>query len=191
MTKRGLILYALTIALSVGASARAAQHGPGKAGRLPLACEVSHDSVVRFFFNPENTDYYHFPLIFRGVPSGDPHLNTAPMGPEGRTAYITRPEMMHLIQGLDRLGLDWQESPKVDRLGSFRHLLWSRNLKILVACPKGTARAEVEPSKICGTLAPLDSALTTPRALWEFRLLRIGYGCKVKGFNMHTYPGRH
>lgn len=150
-------------------------------------CPVDENTAVRFFYFPGG-DYYHFPLIFRPVAQGDPRLNTAPMGEEGRTAYISRKEMRDLIRRLAHSGLSWQESEKVEPLGSFKPLALLMTTEIRVVCSKGMARAEFDPKRVCQTLEPLDSALKTPRALWEFQLFRQGYGCKVTGFNWDAYP---
>ena len=46
----------------------------------------------------------------------------------------------------------------------------------------------VDPKQICERLAPLDAALKQPRALWEFQLFRVDYGCHVPGFNRNAFP---
>jgi hypothetical protein len=61
-------------------------------------------------------------------------------------------------------------------------------MEIRVVSPKGTAVATVSPKRICPTLEPLDAALATSRALWEFQLFRVEDGCKVPGFNNQAYP---
>lgn len=148
-------------------------------------CPVDENTAVRFFYDI-GTDYFHFPLIFRPVAQGDPRLNTAPMGEEGRTAYVSGKEMRDLIRGLANSGLSWQESEKVEPLGSFKHVLITNEIRVV--CSKGTAIAHFDPKRICQTLELLDSELKTPRALWEFQLFRQGYGCKVTGFNWDAYP---
>ena len=152
-----------------------------------LNAPVDENTAIRFFYHNEE-EYYHFPLIFREVKQLDPRINTAPMTVEGRTAYVPLAEIERLIQALSRSDLSWQESQKIEALGGFRQLRWSDRMEILIVCSKGTARANLDPKKICETLKPLDSALKTPRALWEFQLFRQGYDCKVPGFNFEAYP---
>jgi hypothetical protein len=152
-----------------------------------LNCPVDENTAVRFFYNNES-DYFHSPLIFRPVAQGDPRLNTAPMGEEGRTAYISLAEISELIQGLARSDLPWQESEEVEPLGSSERLMSLTVNEIRVVCSKGTATAKLDPKRICQTLKPLDSALEMPRALWEFQLFRHGCRCKVAGFNFQAYP---
>lgn len=177
----GLVLVTAT---AIGAFAF--QWVPGK--KLLLGCSADETTAIRLFYNNES-DYFHFPLIFRAVEQRDPHLNTAPMVAEGRTVYISQTEMQSLLRGLAQLDLPWQESEKVETLGSFKRLRpWSDSMEILVACSKGTARVKVDPKKICKTLKPLDSALKTPRALWEFQRFRLNYGCQVPGFQYGAYP---
>lgn len=177
----GLVLVTAT---AIGAFAF--QWVPGK--KLLLGCSADETTAIRLFYNNES-DYFHFPLIFRAVEQRDPRLNTAPMVAEGRTVYISQTEMQSLLRGLAQLDLPWQESKKVETLGSFKRLRpWSDSMEILVACSKGTARVKVDPKKICEILKPLDSALKTPRALWEFQRFRLNYGCQVSGFQYGAYP---
>ncbi|MHB8486278.1 MAG: hypothetical protein ACYDCM_11225 [Candidatus Acidiferrales bacterium] len=175
----------LILLMAAGAGVLGSQWIPSK--KLLLECPADETAAIRFFYN-SGPDYFHFPLIFRAVSQGDPRLNTAPMGVEGRTAYISRTEMRQLIQKLAHSDASWQESEKVEALGSFKQLRSSDSMEILIVCSKGTTRAKVDPKTICETLKLLDSALKTPRALWEFQLFRQGYGCHVPGFNPDAYP---
>lgn len=52
----------------------------------------------------------------------------------------------------------------------------------------GTAKALIASDKICETLASLDGALLTPRALGEFQGFRLQYHCRVPNFNLDAYP---
>jgi hypothetical protein len=156
-----------------------------------LDSPVDEKTAVRFFYNPSDGGYFHFPLIFRPVMPGDPRLNTAPMGTEGRTAYISFSEMQQLMQGLAHSDLSWQESEKVEVLGSFKKLAITDNLAITVVSSRGTARAALDTKRICEMFKPLDSALKAPRALWEFQGFRLNYGCKVPGFIYGAYPDHY
>jgi hypothetical protein len=152
-----------------------------------LGTPGNEETMVRIYYNPAPGNYFHKPLVFRVVKAGDPQLKTAPALLEGQMAYITSDEMQDLLQGLDRAGLSWQTSEKVEALGSFHHLLIG-GVEFRVISPKGTAVARLDPKKLCSTLQPLDHALRTPRALWEFQLFRVQDGCKVPGFNYQEYP---
>jgi len=151
-----------------------------------LDAPVNENTTVRFFFNSGN--YFHPPLIFRVLSPKDPRLNTAPMLQEGRIAYISEPEMQRLLQGLPKVGLSWRESKKKVKFGDATRIPPVYALVIVVVSPKGTAEAGFDPGKICENLAPLDSALSTPRALWEFQEFRSGYKCVVPGLNHQAYP---
>jgi len=155
--------------------------------RNVLNSPVDENAIVRFFYQPEG-DYFHFPLVFRAVDQKDPRLNTAPMFVESRTAYISFSELRQLMQELAHSDLSWQESEKVEVLGSFKKLEITDNMEITVVSSKGTARATLNPKEICKTLMPLDSGLKTPRALWEFQGFRLNYGCKVPRFKYDAYP---
>jgi hypothetical protein len=151
-----------------------------------LDCPVDEVTAVRFFYHDEE-DYFHFPLILRAVAQEDPRINTAPMGAEGRTAYISREVMQRLLRRLMLSDLSWQESQKTEALGSYKRLPASDRMEIIIVCSKGTARTTLDPKKICDTLKPLDSVLTTPRALWEFQGFRLNYGCRIPGFKYDAY----
>jgi len=152
-----------------------------------LNSPVDENTAVRFFYQPAG-DYFHVPLVFRAVELKDPRLNTAPMAVEGRTAYVSLSEMQQLMQGLAHSDMAWQESEKVETLGSYKKLDITDDMAITAVSSKGTARASLTPKKICKTLKLLDSALKTPRALWEFQGFRLNYGCKVPGFRYGAYP---
>jgi hypothetical protein len=147
---------------------------------------VDKDTSIRFFFDPGN--YFHVPLIFRVAAPSDPRFNTAPLLPEGRTAFISVSEMQKMKQGLMRMGLSWQESKKEDVFGDALKIPSTYSMAITVISLKGTATSGFDPKKICENLAPLDSALTTPRALWEFQVFRAEYNCRIPGLNGKAYP---
>jgi len=155
--------------------------------RNVLKAPVDENTAIRFFYQPAG-DYFHFPLVFRSVDPKDPRLNTAPMTTEGRTAYISLSEMQELMQALSHLRLSWQESARVELLESFRKLKITDTMVITAVSSDGRAIANLNPKKICETFKPLDSALKTPRALWEFQGFRLNYGCKVPGFEHDAYP---
>jgi hypothetical protein len=157
-------------------------------GKSLFEVSVNESTAVRFFYDEDN-EYFHFPLIFRAVSATDPRLNTAPMGFEGRTAYILTTEMQQLLQELGASNLPWQGSKDVEALGSFKKIRNSTDtMEIMVVSSKGTARAKIDPKTICESLEPLDPALKTPRALWEFQIFRIEYDCQVPGFVPDAYP---
>jgi hypothetical protein len=145
---------------------------------------------VRFFYQPSESEYFHVALLFRVVEKNDPRLNTAPVFDVGRTAYISLSEMQQLMTSLSRFSLHWDESAKVEKLETYKTIHSYHGLGIKVLSANGTAKATIEPDKICETLAPLDDALRAPRALWEFQLFRSQYRCRVPDFNPNAYPER-
>lgn len=159
-----------------------------------LESPVDKKTVVRFFYYPAG-EYIRIPLLFRVVEDGNPRLNTAPMREEGRTAYVSLSEMRDLVNGLIRSGLGWQESETADVLGLYKDLTLAGigldTMDVRLVSSKGTAKAEISPKAICMILKPLDAALKTPRALWEFQGFRLGYGCKVPGFKYGAYAEDH
>jgi hypothetical protein len=152
---------------------------------------VDEKTAVRFFFQPDDGNYFHFPLVFRSVSQGDPRLNTAPMADEGRTVYISDSEMRQLLRGLAHSELSWTESASVQMLGPARKLEKSQDMIITYVSANASATASVRKNKICATLKGLDPAIKTPRALWEFQRFELDYNCKVLGFVYDAYPDHY
>jgi hypothetical protein len=153
-----------------------------------LNSPVGENTTVRFFFNPGEA--YHWPLVFHVVQSGDQRLNTMPKLREGIIAYITPLEMQHLLQRLEALQLSWNDTRKIEPLGSGFHPPIVYAMEITVLASRGTAKAEFAPPLICEDLAPLESALTSPRARWEFQFFRTTYDCKIPGYDPDAFTFR-
>ena len=155
-----------------------------------LSSQVDQNTVVRFFYQPEGK-YFHPPLVFRVVENNSPLVNTAPMREEGRTAYLTLKEINNLVKNLSHSDLKWQDSQIAGSLGSYKKLALAGvgldAMEVLVISQDGTAKAQIPPTAICRALKPLDSALSTRRALWEFQGFRLNYGCKIPGFKRGAY----
>lgn len=175
-----LLLAVLVCATSLG---YAQTTGDGNVLNSPADETVA----IRFFFQPAG-DYFHVPLVFRVVDQKDSRLNTAPILDSGRTAYVSLSDMQVLLPAVTHLPLLWRHAETVEFFGSSRVLQLADTMDITIVSSHGTARAALDPTKICETLSAMDSALKTPRALWEFQLFRLGYGCRVPGFNHNAYP---
>lgn len=171
--------------VAVAASLSALGHST-RAQKAPIF-SVDEKTAVRFFFQPDDGDYFHFPLVFSVVSEGDPRLNTAPMGEQGRMAYILSSEMRQMLEDLARSRLLWNPGP-ANSLGSFKKLQKSRDMVITYVSLRASATASVEKNKICETLKALEPAIETPRALWELQRFELNYNCKVPDFNYHKYP---
>jgi hypothetical protein len=155
-----------------------------------LTLPADKDSVVRFFYQPDHNNYFHVALLFRVVDENDPRRNTAPVFDVGRTAYISISEMRKLLTALSAASLSWEESTTVEGLETYKTIHSYRGMGVKILSSKGTAKATIQADKICETLAPLDGALRTPRALWEFQLYRLQYDCRVPSFDPKAYPDR-
>ena len=156
-----------------------------------LTLPADKTSVVRFFYQPADGRYFHFPLVFRVVEENDPRLDTAPVFETGRTAYITVSEVQRLIGEFSHLDLSWHESPEVESLETYKTVHSHGGMSVKVLSAKGTAEATIRPNNICKTLGRLDAGLQTPRALWEFQFFRFNYHCQVPNFKPKAYPDRH
>ena len=158
----------------------AAQEGWGKA--------VDSGTVVRFFFLPANS-YAHPPLILRVAPQGDKRLSTAPivnMG--GRTPFISTEEMSNLVQALERSRLTWRPSLSAKSVSPIPNREKTDRMEISIFFTDHPIQAYVPASELCQTLSGVDKAFIHSRALWEFKLYRVEYGCLVRNFNRSAYP---
>lgn len=183
----------LALILVIGGGAGVMRSHQNSVSKSLFNSPVNEDTAVRLFYNlgaEKSRDYFHGPLTFRAVTEGDPRINTAPLVPHrGRTVYISFGEMRNLIDGLARFDVPWESSRGRESLDwSVEPLPDTDKMDILIVFSKGTARAKLDPKKICTVLKPLDSALKTPRALWEFQRFRLNYGCQVPGFDAGAYP---
>ena len=156
-----------------------------------MTSPADKDSVVRFFYQPPEGEYLHVALIFRAVKKQDLRWNTTAYSDKGQTVYVSLSDMQRLMAKLAHLSLRWDESTRVEGLESRGHIYsYGYGMGIKVLSAKGTAKTTIEHDKICETLTPLDAALLTPRALWEFQGFRLQYHCRVPGYNLDAYPGR-
>ena len=187
-SSKRLICWGLTLVGLLAAGSGGLRPCDQQRRTVVLNSPVNENTAVRFFYQPVPSDVFHFPLVFRPVGEADPRLNTAPMREEGRTAYISFAEMRALLDKLAQADLTWQESEKVEALGSYKTIEDRNDMEVFVTCSKGTARALIAPKAICKSLTPLDDALKTPRALWELQIFRLNYNCKVPGFPYDAYP---
>lgn len=179
------IWFLILVFLVIGP--RASSEDPIEGHSLSLPAGKS--SVIRFFYQPPESDYFPVPLLFRVVKRNDPRWNTTSYSKIGLTAFVSLSDMQQLVTNLAHLSLQWSESSEIEPFESFPNIRaggYGMGIKILSA--KGTAKALIEPAKICETLALLDGALITPRALWEFQRFRLQYRCRVPDFNLDAYP---
>jgi hypothetical protein len=156
-----------------------------------LNIHADQSTAVRFFYDPAGSNYFHTPLVFVVANDRDEQLNTAPALDAGRTAFIRLSEMKMLVDGLARLGLIWHTSPERVPFGPSIQLNQTGRMDITVISSKATAITGLNPKDICATLSSLDSALSTPRALWELQRFTASYHCPVSGFNPDAYPDHY
>jgi hypothetical protein len=177
--------FLATLTSAPWASSQAASEGHV----LPFI--AGNDSVVRFFYQPPKGEYFHVALLFRVVKKRDPRWNTTAYSDVGLTAYISFQDMRRFMGELARLSLRWDQSATIEGLETYETIhSYGCGMGIKVLSPNGTAKSLIAHDKICDTLAPLDGALLTPRALWEFQGFRLQYHCRVASYDLDTYPER-
>jgi hypothetical protein len=182
---RVCLFFLATLTSAPWASSQAASQGHA------LTLIAGHDSVVRFFYQPPEGEYFHVALLFRVVKKGHPRWNTTACSDVGQTAYISLRDMGRFMTVLARLSLRWDQSAIIESLETYKTIhSYGYGMGIKVLSANGTAKSLIAPDKICETLAPLDSALLTPRSLWEFQGFRLQYHCRVASYDPDAYPER-
>lgn len=152
---------------------------------------IGNDAMIRFSFQPKNEDFLRPALIFHVALAGDQHWNTAPIGPIGRSPYISVAEMKLLADRLSHSGLEWHVSTRAKEIVPYIKLPINDNMQITVFTSSGTATADLPPDRICGVLATLNTAISTPRAHWEFEFFQRMYHCSVQNFDPYSYPDHY
>jgi hypothetical protein len=159
--------------------------------RSVLDARVDENTAVRIFYQPAAGDYFHEPLVFRVVRADDPKMGKSEVAEEGRLVFVHLSEMQSLLRALARSEASWRQSSKAEAFGSSHRLRAAGYLEITVVSQGGTATGTAESKGICGFLAKLDGAFTSPRALWEFQKFRWDDNCEVPGFNNDRFPDHY
>jgi hypothetical protein len=169
----------------------------------PAACKK--DCSVRFVYNPPiSQDNIVMPVILRQASKGDSHYGKwSTLVPEGITQWISPTEMEGVIEALQKLGLEWDMSRNpisfsrkaVKPPPPFPNFRW----KLPMARREGTMEIDVNtgagsfiadlPSKdVCSAMKRLDPVFRISIATYNFRGMRVVWGCKVPGYNPANRP---
>jgi hypothetical protein len=152
-----------------------------------LGTPVDETTRLRFFYEHDIDNHFYQPLIFQVVPKDDRKRYEAPLRPGGQYVSITASEMQTLLGKLSRSNISWKESDAVEIFGPTIPR-GTGYLDVTVVSSRGTARGSIARREVCEGLGNMDSAIDTPRALWEFQLYRWINDCKIRGFDPKKYP---
>jgi hypothetical protein len=89
----------------------------------PLTFAGDRDSVVRFFHQPPDGEYFHVALLLRVAKKNGPRWNTTAYSDVGRTAYVSLSDMKRIMTTLTHLSLQWDESPKIEDLETYKTII--------------------------------------------------------------------
>jgi hypothetical protein len=156
----------------------------------PQDALVDGNTIVRIFYQPRGSTYFHSALLFRVASKEDAKINTAPMFKDGRTPYISLQEMQGVIRTLSNSALVWKHSGHIETPPKVEQYTIRDEMEITIYSSKETYQALIVPQNICATLGPLESVFSTPRALWEIQRFSANYHCRVEHFNPDAYPQR-
>lgn len=173
-----LVLLTMLVASPRGGEAQTGSSKSPDNNQLPM---------VRIYYLPPNS-YFHAPLIVQAKQEIKDGYSAVPRSPEGRRVYVSIEDMQKFLISLRRLRLQWtlpRPSGPPDSIkpqdadGTVRFSWFS----------KGKVReAHLNPAKLCQVMQRLDGSFSQKRALWEFQLFRVGYGCVVPGFKRDEFP---
>ena len=181
-----MVLCTLSMVLSCHRTSRSEASAPTSIGSTEV---LPPNIAVRFFFEPFLINIIHLPLIVRVLDPNNGEFNNAPSTKAGRTIYVSRPEMKHLLDTLDRLGPRWTRTNLPTVFKPVTELPTIYGMEITETYTNGTANASIKPEEVCALLEKLNPAITAPRARWEFERFRADSECKVPNFDPNLFPG--
>lgn len=175
---KGIMLQMISVALVCG-SLMAATQSPSPC----RDCECS----MRFYYQPENNNLYHWPLIFKQVPDHDPRVGKFAGSNLGRAVFISSSEMRNILSTLESANVSLKHSSAVKAFEPFKDLRHFGEMEIRVLSPEGTLESKLPPDRVCSTLQRIQPAIQAPRAAWEFQQYRVSFDCSVPGFDPYAY----
>lgn len=178
------LLFIFITLLTVEATAQKPTHS------AILNSPVTDSTAVSFFWFGDMDSNFRSPINFYVVSEGDRKLHTVAVESAGHqwNAFVSASEMELLINGLKALGLPWVDSSgRAVFKDSFKRTN-SGFLEITVVSSEATSKAYIRIARMCDELSQLDSAMPTPRILWQFQLFRVDNGCDVPGYNNSVIP---
>ena len=171
----------------------------------PSAQACKKNCSVRFVYNPPiSQDNLVLPLILRQLLKGDSRYGRwSRLVPEGVTQWLSPTEMECVIEALRKLDLVWDMSRQHISFGREAitppppppMLHWkipsarrSGTMGIDVNTDAGSFIADLPSDAVCSAMKRLDSAFRIPIAKYNFRGMRVVWGCKVPGYNPANIP---
>lgn len=195
MKLTGLLVALLLAVTSLALSATGQRTRPSSASKAQVCRERllnwagEKDIGIRVFYAPltDKIAPFKFPRVFVPTSAQDPRLGKL----YGYTLYVLPKEVESLLRKLYELDLNWKAhstpTPLRVRGPQLPTVAVHDRVQVIVSCDKGSCEAFFDGDRFCAVLAGLDSALTTPRALWEFQGYRVNFGCKVPEYDPHKF----
>jgi hypothetical protein len=152
-----------------------------------LDSPITESTAISFFWIGDLDSHFRDPMNFYAVSHTDRRFHTVSVDHQWN-AFISSSEMQGLIDGLKALHLDWVDSSGREEFVDYRKRNNDGFLDITVVASKSTSKARIRIARMCDQLARLDSAMSSPRILWQFQLFRVDNGCEVPGYNNSVVP---
>lgn len=156
-----------------------------------LDSPVAESTAVSFFWIGDMDSHFRAPINFYAVSQSDRRFHTVSVGPFADhqwNAFISVSEMQRLMDGLKALDLRWVDSKGREAFKDAQKRTGTGFLDITVVSHDGTSKSYIRIARMCEELSQLDSAMPTPRILWQFQLFRVDNGCHVPGYNNSVIP---
>lgn len=175
---RGIVL-SVGLVLAASAISLIAFSAYNNKSEVATACSTQADVSIRLYYNPmaQGEGKAHSPCIFLPVSMEDPRLGT-------RSAWILYDELndiQSVLRILSRQQLDWHESPARMRLVVEPFDLpqpQHTSMEVAVACPRGSAVAQVKKEQICPLLSEISKVLVNSTAKESFDFYRRSVSCE-------------
>jgi hypothetical protein len=103
-------------------------------------------------------------------------------------AFVSAGEMKRILGGLKALGLSWVDFSGREVFKDKFNRKGTDMLDITLVSSGATAKTQIRIARMCDLLDRLDSAMPSPRILWQFQTFRWDNGCYVRDYDNSAMP---
>lgn len=155
-----------------------------------LDSPVNEKCAVSFYWFGDMESHFRDPINFFTVPDADGRLHKVELPDSDRqvNVFVSSTEMKRILEGLKALDLSWVDLRGRETFKDKFHRRGSDMLDITLVNTEATAKTSIRIARMCDELDRLDSAMPTPRILWQFRTFRWDNGCYVHGYDNSAMP---
>jgi hypothetical protein len=155
-----------------------------------LETPISDETALSFYWFGDMESHFRDPVNLFVVPDGDSRLHKVEMPDNNRqvNAFVSAGEMKRILGGLKALGLSWVNFSGREVFKDKFNRKGTDMLDITLVSSGATAKTQIRIARMCDLLDRLDSAMPSPRILWQFQTFRWDNGCYVRGYDNSAMP---